>query len=328
MRFNWRRRFVATAFAAASMLPFAGCSSQQQQQATDEVAAEGQQSEDEEASAQNGGEDANAGGNEAVAAEGEEAPAVEGNGENVVTNNATAATEGGANGDLQEIISEMSGPSEGQAVVNSGSQGAPVAEDVAVEAPVVAEMPAATQEPAPSTASGAPVASAAPGMPELGSKMAYVVEPGDTLGKIAAKIYGDQKRWKDIAGLSGLDNPNHIYPGDLVFYSLEDSSKSFASNYEGIRRSKEIVRQGDTLAAIAKRIYGKSNLWKHIWRQNDNINNPDDLTAGMAVYYVNPDSIKTALIKIKNINNSAKASAKKLTKNLMTQASMMMPTLV
>ena len=60
MRFNWRRRFVATAFAAASMLPFAGCSSQQQQQATDEVAAEGQQSEDEEASAQNGGEEANA----------------------------------------------------------------------------------------------------------------------------------------------------------------------------------------------------------------------------------------------------------------------------
>jgi len=319
------------------MLPFAGCSSQQQQQATDEVAAEGQQSEDEEASAQNGGEEANAGGNEAVAAEGEEAPAAEGNGQNVVTNNATtAATEGGANGDLQEIISEMNAPVEGQAVVNSGSQGAPLAVEAPVEAPVVAEMPAATQESAPSATtaaapsapSGAPVASAAPGMPELGSKMAYVVEPGDTLGKIAAKIYGDQKRWKDIAGLSGLDNPNHIYPGDLVFYSLEDSSKSFASNYEGIRRSKEIVRQGDTLAAIAKRVYGKSNLWKHIWRQNDNINNPDDLTAGMAVYYVNPDSIKTTLIKIKNINNSAKASAKKLTKNLMTQASMMIPTLV
>lgn len=337
MRFNWRRRLVVTAFAAASLLPFTGCSSQQQQQATEEVAAEeGQGGEGEGGNAEANAENANANtaGENTANTEGEGVQA--GGGEDVVANNATASanTDASTNGDLKEIISEMSTPAEGAVAAQGepaeGAEAAPAAPTTNGTA-VANAAPASAPEAAPAAQpAGAEAAAAVPGLPELGSKMAYVVEPGDTLGKIAAKVFGDQKRWRDIAGLSGLENPNHIYPGDLVYYSLDDSSKGFAANYESIRRSKEIVRQGDTLASIAKRIYGKSHLWKHIWRQNDNINNPDELAAGMTVYYVTPEFIKTAFNKIKDsTTKTINASTKKLNKSihLMTQISIAMPTI-
>jgi hypothetical protein len=114
-----------------------------------------------------------------------------------------------------------------------------------------------------------------------------------------------------------MDNPNHIYPGDIIYYSLEESSRNFASAYEGIRRAKEIVQDGDTLAAISKRVYGTSKAWRHIWRQNDNIDNPDVLTAGMAVYYVEKGAFNAAMAKVKGLNvaKATKASAQKVFKS-------------
>lgn len=177
---------------------------------------------------------------------------------------------------------------------SANGQSADVAPVPAVPAP--AESVATNQTPE----SQAPVMGA---LPEQGSKMPYVVEAGDTLGKIAAKVFGDQKRWRDIANLSGLENPNHIYPGDVIYFNLDDSSKNFASSYDQVKRAKELVRQGDTLAAISKRVYGNSKFWKHIWRQNDQIDNPDRLTAGMTVYYVEQGSVKSAFKKASKSSN-------------------------
>jgi len=317
MRFKWRRRLAVTAFALGSMLPFAGCSSQQQQ-ASDEVAAEGQGQQEEGgqqeevAETQQGGEsqgeetaqEAPANGEATAEASGEENGAA---GNNVVSNEAPAADgEAGDGGDLQSMVTEM----------NGSNQAPPAGEEVAAPAEAQAAAPVdAGQVPAEATQVAEAVA--VPGIPEMGSKMAYVVEAGDTLGKIASKIYGDQKRWRDIANLSGMDNPNHIYPGDIVYYSLEESSRNFASAYEGTRRAKEIVQDGDTLAAISKRVYGTSKAWRHIWRQNDNIDNPDVLTAGMAVYYVEKGAFNAAMTKVKGMNvaKAAKASAQKVFKS-------------
>ncbi len=313
MRFKWRRRLAVTAFALSLMLPFAGCSSQQQQ-ASDEVAAEGQggqeeggqQSETAAAQAQ-GGENAEGGEATAQAAPNNAAPA-EGEssegGENVVSNDAAAPAEEGADAEAQALSGEINASAEGQAsaeqpaadaaTADAGGGTAAPAEGAAAEGAATAAAPA-------EAAPAAPAEAAAPGLPQMNSKMAYVVEAGDTLGKIATKIYGDQKRWRDIANLSGMSNPNHIYPGDVVYYTLEDSSRNFASAYESIKRAKEIVREGDTLAAISKRVYGTSKAWRHIWRQNDNIDNPDQLTAGMPVYYVEKGAFSVALNKVKAI---------------------------
>jgi nucleoid-associated protein YgaU len=298
------------------MLPFAGCSSQQQQ-ASDEVAAEGQggqeeggqQSETAAAQSQGGenaeGEEATAQAapNNAASAEGESSEG----GENVVSNDAAAPTEEGVDPEAQALSGEINASAESQAsaelpaaegeaaTADAGGEVAAPAEGVAAEG---AETAVASAEGAPAV----PAEVAAPGLPQMNSKLAYVVEAGDTLGKIATKIYGDQKRWRDIANLSGmLSNPNHIYPGDVVYYTLEESSRNFASAYESIKRAKEIVREGDTLAAISKRVYGTSKGWRHIWRQNDNIDNPDELTAGMSVYYVEKGAFSVALNKVKGI---------------------------
>lgn len=321
MRFKWRRRLVVTAFALGSMLPFAGCSSQQQQ-ASDEVAAEGQGSQEEggqqnaELAATQGeaASEQNAGAEEASAqaAPSNEATAEENasGGENVVSNEAAPAGDDANGGDLQAMIGEMNSANGGQPAEEGAQEGEMAAVPTEAAPETVDAAPAGEASPEAATAEAAPVQGqpaaeatgdvAAPGMPEMGSKMAYVVEAGDTLGKIAAKIYGDQKRWRDIANLSGMENPNHIYPGDIVYFSLDDSSRNFAAAYESVRRAKEIVREGDTLAAISQRVYGTSKAWRHIWRQNDNIDNPDVLTAGMSVYYVEKGAFNAALIKVKS----------------------------
>jgi nucleoid-associated protein YgaU len=292
MRFKWRSHLAVTALAAFSLLPFAGCSSQQQgadEQVEASQGGQGEQGESSEQAQAQGGQEAS-GQEEATAEEGSQGAA---GGDEVVTNNTsgqnTAPAEGG---DLQEIINEM------------GSNGAPAE---------TAAAPAATEEAAPAeaapaaeTAATAPAEPAsAQGLPELGSKMPYIVEKGDTLGTIATKIYGDQKRWHDINSLSGLTNPNRIFPGDVVYFALDQSSAQFAANYEGIKRGKETVREGDTLASIASRVYGTTKAWRHLWRQNDNIDNPDKLTVGMTIYYVEKDFIKTSKINSKTTVKTA-----------------------
>lgn len=131
----------------------------------------------------------------------------------------------------------------------------------------------------------------APGLPELGSKMSYIVQRGDTLAKIATKIYGEPSKWTEIADFTGIANPRLIYPGDVVYYQLTDQTRTFASAYESVTRSEVKVQQGDTLSTIASRVLGSAGNWKLIWRHNDTIANPDKLVAGSVLYYVSPSSL-------------------------------------
>ena len=45
----------------------------------------------------------------------------------------------------------------------------------------------------------------------------YIVSPGDTLYKIAGRLYGDYRKWKDIykANKEKIKNPNIIHPNDF-----------------------------------------------------------------------------------------------------------------
>ena len=230
---------------------------------------------------------------------------------------AQATPQNSTDGDLKEIISEMNSanaetagdpkPEEATATQEATAQAAPAADGNKPSAPAAETAAAsATVNPA--------------GLPEMGSKMAYFVEHGDTLGKIAQKIYGNQARWKDIANLSSLSNPSRIYPGDVVYYALDEASMSFAKANESVARSSETVQSGDTLAKIAKRVYGTSRSWKHIWRQNDSIDNPDRLTAGTTVYYVQKGAISAQVKKLRsntaNLAVNLNLKTQKIVKNL------------
>ena len=148
----------------------------------------------------------------------------------------------------------------------------------------------------------------------MGSKMAYIVQKGDSLGGIAQRVYGDKAKWKEIAEFTGLANPSLIYPGDVVYYQLSDQTKAFASAYETVTRSEVEVQPGDTLSTISGRVLGNPASWRMIWRQNDSINDPDKLVVGTKLYYVNSgtlaDSVKVFKTKFanqKSVNNNFSA---------------------
>jgi nucleoid-associated protein YgaU len=132
---------------------------------------------------------------------------------------------------------------------------------------------------------GASGEQAAEGLPELGSKMHYFVKPGDTLGKIAKNIYGHKKFWKTLAKASAVRNPNLIYPGDIVYYQLTKQTMKFATSQDRLFKQSiaVVVKKGDDLQSIAKKIYGSSRAWKYLWRQNMHIQHPDRIYPGAVI---------------------------------------------
>lgn len=222
-----------------------------------------------------------------------------GTGDQVASGEAPAETPtNSTNADLKEIMQD----------VNAGANGAAPAEGAATaEAAPEAAAPAA-----PPVAVGSGPAGGA--LPEFGSKMPYIVQPGDTLAKIAGKLYGDTGKWKMLASLSNLARPNKIYPGDVVYYQLTQQSQKFAQAYETVPRQEVKAQSGDTLAKISQRVLGSKVHWRSIWRQNDNIDNPDEIAAGSSVYYIEPKQL-AALFN--DISSRTIAASKNITNKVL-----------
>jgi nucleoid-associated protein YgaU len=268
------------------------CSGQQQEDEQLEVSQQGEQGNQEEEGGQGDQEAQDQQGNESANQQGEQG---EQNEYAEQQDEEEVAQEGEeTENDLQEIIEQMNGQEgeqiadEGEALQQEGMEAdAPMAQEVATE-----EAPAASNTPF--QPGGTP---AGPALPEMGSKMPYIVQKGDTMAKISGRIYGDTSHWQEMSSLSGLANPSRIYPGDLVYYTLDDQSLAFASAYESVAKSEEQVQAGDTLASIAQRVYGSSSAWKSIWRQNDGINNPDVIPPGSSVYYISQSALSAEISK-------------------------------
>lgn len=165
--------------------------------------------------------------------------------------------------------------------------------EVAEEFPTDAAVPtdAAPVETAPATT---PVASVSGPLPESGTKMAYYIRPGDTIASIAQKIYGNKSKWRELASENNIVNPNRIYSGDVLYYTLDDASKNFADSYESAPKSSVTVQAGDTLSQIAAKVYGNESEWRTLWKENPQIHNPDVISAGMVVSFRDFSGVRTA----------------------------------
>jgi len=303
MKVSVARRLGVALLYLAVHLGIGGCSSSEEEAGDLEATNEEQAANVEEDASQEASEEGNGGEELAQEAGNEAAPEEEvtnvpdqgvAEGEQV----AEAPVEGQANsteGDLQQIISEM----------NSGGNTA------AAEAAPANAAPAPEAVPAPV----APVASASPALPEMGSKMPYIVQHGDTLAKIAQKVYGDTAMWQEIASFSGINNPKKIFPGDVVYYQLNDKTQAFAMAYDSAPRAEVVVQKGDTLASIAKRVLGASSEWKHLWRMNDGIDNPDRIESGMSLVYMTHSAQAQVVEKAKVITAQLKTKSIKVAKN-------------
>ena len=206
------------------------------------------------------------------------------------------------NQDLQQMINEAETEtsSENEAPIEPIDENATaLADNTATSNAVVenAEAAAPQVEPAP-----AEVATySTPSLPEMGSKMPYIVQSGDTLESIAGRIYGNPSKWAEMKELSSLQNASIVHPGDVVYYQLTNETMAFASTYEGLPRSEIVVKQGDTLSGIAQQLTGDFANWKSIWRQNSDIENPDQISVGQTIYYVNSAALNAALNFVKNV---------------------------
>ena len=151
----------------------------------------------------------------------------------------------------------------------------------------------ATQAPAPVAQAGpaetppalAPAAeSAAPSSTGLSSDTeVYKVRKGDTLMRIAFEQYGDLFLWKKIyeSNKEKIKNPNILPAG--VSLTLNKPAAPVDLGQSG---DKVKIKKGDTLASIAKDIYGTGKRWKKLWEQNKKlITNPNKIFAGFFVYY-------------------------------------------
>jgi len=196
--------------------------------------------------------------------------------------------ESSQNEDLTNETANAEDQQDNDALVNDDSETAAPA-PVAPPAPPVAQTEISTQDRGyVGGKAGSPIEE---GLPETGSKMAYLVQKGDTLSKIAKRVFSNMDRWRELAVSSSVKNPNRIYPGDVIFYQLDQTTLAFAKKYESLERKLTPVRKGESLTEVSKRIYGDKDQWKFLWRHNDQINDPTHLKVGSLVYYVSPSAL-------------------------------------
>ena len=136
---------------------------------------------------------------------------------------------------------------------------------------------------------------------DVGEKISfqYVVSKGESLSKIAKKVYGDYKKWKFIFenNKDRLSKPELIFAGDILEIPIEGkASEEFASSYSSIRESNQNggseeyrvithkVSKGESLSQIAKKYYGTAKVWRHVWFQcKNNMKGPNQVLAGQTL---------------------------------------------
>ncbi|MFN7019831.1 MAG: LysM peptidoglycan-binding domain-containing protein [Phycisphaerales bacterium] len=131
----------------------------------------------------------------------------------------------------------------------------------------------------------------------------YIVQPGDVSWEaIAQRIYGDRRMWSVIARANPLSTSDRLKPGTTVLnIPVDPSNIQGKPNPEAVPSSPSggpapalappktaettyIVQEGDTLWAIARRVYGKGAMWEVIYRANrDRIKDKDRPIAGTSL---------------------------------------------
>jgi len=117
-----------------------------------------------------------------------------------------------------------------------------------------------------------------------GTEKQYTVQKNETLMMIAFKIYGDYRRWKDIANVNtgSLKGNSTVKSGMVLNYIAP--SEEFVWNPEG---NPYLIKTGDTLGSISKEVYTTTSKWKLLWENNRPlIKDPNKIYAGFTIYYL------------------------------------------
>lgn len=112
----------------------------------------------------------------------------------------------------------------------------------------------------------------------------YQVKKGDTLMWIAFKVFGDYRKWRQLAKANNMSGQHKLRVGQTISY--EAPANPFRWDPNG---NPYLILRGDTLGKISKKVYGVNSRWKEIWYNNrPMIRNPNKIFAGFTLYYI-PD---------------------------------------
>jgi hypothetical protein len=135
----------------------------------------------------------------------------------------------------------------------------------------------------------------------------YTVKNGDTLMKISFAKYGNIYRWREIyeSNQARISNFNSLVAGTvLTIQGVE---------YVVITKNgvPYLIRRGDTLGKISKSVYGVSEKWRAIWKNNPElIQNPNKIYAGFTLYYV-PAPGSTKVMPVRQVSSDSKVDLAK-----------------
>jgi nucleoid-associated protein YgaU len=201
-----------------------------------------------------------------------------------------------------QLPDQMDQPMDDATVAEAPASGAePTADALAPEAPVdvpladapPAEMPASSpsfdappsmnEVAAPTEAVAEATPPPAPSAPvSSGGGELYEVQGGDTLMKIAFKVYGDVYQWRRIldANSDRISDPARLVSGT----QLKVDNAPDESYYNGYERY--LIKSGDTLGVISTDVYGTKQKWKQLWKMNDGlVKDPNRIYAGFFLRY-------------------------------------------
>ncbi len=121
----------------------------------------------------------------------------------------------------------------------------------------------------------------------------HVVERGDDLWTLAEHYYGQGRDWRKIAAanprqLSG--GPDRLQPGWKL--AIPDFEPPAPPDDRTV-----IVRSGDSLSSVARKVYGQQARWTDIFAANrSQIDDPDDIAVGTRLV-IPPDAAASARAK-------------------------------
>lgn len=124
------------------------------------------------------------------------------------------------------------------------------------------------------------------------STIAYTVQFGDTLSKIAQRFYGSSRSWRRIYtdNAATIRNPNRIYPGQVLIITLDQNNNAASGTAAKTNTSNTALNgsytvvSGDNLFKIAQKVYGQGGRWNEIYQANKSIiANPARIYAGQVL---------------------------------------------
>ncbi|HRK30313.1 MAG TPA: LysM peptidoglycan-binding domain-containing protein [Tepidisphaeraceae bacterium] len=101
----------------------------------------------------------------------------------------------------------------------------------------------------------------------------HTVQPGDSIARIAETVYGSQVYYKAILTANPGVDPKRLKPGTVL--QIPDVKEVKAnggaddpSPAPALAKTEYRIVSGDSMHGIAKKLYGKSDMWEQIYDLN------------------------------------------------------------